>query len=107
MNYLSFTLFVETEVADSFIIDLPTRPFYPAIAGNLKQLPVAVYFKQLPETAGFLRNCRFFLPEISVFNLLYFLKKKSVRSKTMPKFFLPLVNERCDNLSRQITLPNK
>jgi hypothetical protein len=71
-------------------IDLPTRPFYPAIAGNLKQLPVAVYFKQLPETAGFLRNRRFFLPEISVFNLLYFLKKKCARSKTMRKFFLPL-----------------
>jgi hypothetical protein len=30
------------------ILDLPTRPFYPAISGNLKQLPVAVYFKQLP-----------------------------------------------------------
>jgi hypothetical protein len=66
---------------------------FEAIAGNLKQLSVAVYFKQLPETAGFLRNCRVFLPEISVFNLLYFLKKKCVRSKTMRKLFLPLVNE--------------
>jgi hypothetical protein len=65
----------------------------------LKQLPVAVYFKQLPETAGFLRNCRFFLPEISVFNLLYFLKKKCVGLKTMRKI---LVNERNQILNREL-----
>jgi hypothetical protein len=46
-------------------VDLPTRPFYPAIAGNLKQLPVAFISnncRKLPvfcEIAGF--SCRKFL----------------------------------------------
>jgi hypothetical protein len=50
-------------ICDGWFLDLLDR--------FIRQWPVAVYFKQLPETAGFLQNCRFFLPEISVYGEIH------------------------------------